>query len=313
MDAQLTTGWLEVTDGQELYFEAFGNRSGTPVLHLHGGPGSGCGEGHRDWIDPDSQFIVAFDQRGCGRSRPLARERPDLLDSNTTPRQIADIEELRNQLGIAQWNVVGISWGSTLALSYAAAHPDRVSGMVLLAVTNTSTAEVEWITEEMGRVFPIEWEEFAAAVDRGPGERVVDAYARALRSPDPSVRADAARAWCRWEDVHVSLAPGWTPDPRYRDPQLRETLSMLTTHYWSHSGFGGDEILASASKLPAGPATLIHGRHDVSSPLVTAWRLHRSWPGSRLVVTDEGHGGPQSTAALREAVRAFAQVGPGSQ
>ncbi len=173
-------------------------------------------------------------------------------------------------------------------------------------MTTTSTAEVEWITEAMGRVFPEEWERFATAVDRAPHERVVDAYARAVRDPRADVRSQAAAAWGRWEDVHVSLGPGWRPDPRWQDPVVRDVLATLTTHYWSHSGFGGDEIVGRMDRLAGVPGVLVHGRRDISSPLVTAWAVHRAWPGSELVVLDEGHGGPASLAALEDAISRFA-------
>jgi proline iminopeptidase len=303
-DTPLRTGHLPVADGNELYYEAYGVPDGPAVLWLHGGPGSGAGTGYRRRIDPARQRTITFDQRGCGRSRPLVTERLDLLDANTTTAQVADIEALREHLGIERWMVTGASWGTTLALAYAQAHPERVTRLALFAVTTTSTAEVEWITESMGRVFPREWEEFARAVDRRPGERLVDAYARALRDPDADVRERAATAWGRWEDTHVSLAPGWEPDPRWQDAPVRDVLATLVTHYWSHSGFGGDEILGRTDRLAGIPGTLIHGRRDVSSPVVTAWELHRAWPGSELIVLDEGHGGPESIAALERAIRA---------
>ncbi len=221
---------------------------------------------------------------------------------------VADLEAVRGHLGIESWTVAGQSWGTTLALAYAQAHPERVRGLVLAAVTTTSTREVEWITEQdgMARVFPAEWATFAGAVPRAPGERVVDAYARALR--DPALREDAALAWCTWEDVHVSLAPGARPSPRYEDPAFRLLFATLVTHYWSHSGFGGDDLLAGMSTLAGVPGVLIHGRLDVSSPLETPWRLHRAWPGSELVVLPEGHGGPATTRALRNAVARLALV-----
>lgn len=305
-DESPRTGHLRVTDGNELYYEAVGNPDGPAVLWLHGGPGSGASAGHRRRIDPTRQQSIAFDQRGCGRSRPLATERLDLLDTNTTPAQLQDIEAVRRHLGIETWTVTGASWGSTLALAYAQAHPERVTGLALFAVTNTSTAEVEWITEAMGRIFPEEWERFASAVEHHPNERIVDAYARALRSPSSQTRTSAAIAWGRWEDVHVSMGPGWTPDPRWQDPSVRDVLALLITHYWSHSGFGGDKILAHMDRLADVPGVLIHGRRDISSPAVTAWRLHRAWPASELVMTDEGHGGPQSVAALERAISRFA-------
>jgi proline iminopeptidase len=296
------SGHLRVPDGNELYYEAVGNPDGPAVLYLHGGPGSGAGQGHRRRIDPGRQQSVTFDQRGCGRSRPLVTDRLDLLDRNTTPAQVDDIEALRQHLGIDRWMVTGASWGTTLALAYAQAHPERVSGLGLLAVTTTSTAEVEWVTESMGRVFPEEWELFAGAVERAPGERVVDAYARATRDPDADVRRRAAAAWGRWEDVHVSLGPGWRPDPRWHTSPTRDVLATLVTHYWAHSGFGGDDILRRTDRLAGLPGVLVHGRRDISGPVVTAWGLHRAWPGSELIVVDEGHGGPASTAALTRAV-----------
>ncbi|MGW8564648.1 alpha/beta fold hydrolase [Isoptericola sp. NPDC055881] len=296
------SGHLRVDDENELYYEVAGHPDGAPVLSLHGGPGSGAGAGHRRRIDPERHRSITFDQRGCGRSRPLVTERLDLLDGNTTAAQIDDIEALRRHLGIERWTVTGASWGSTLALAYAQAHPERVVGIALFAVVTTSTAEVEWVTEAMGRVFPEEWEAFAGAVERAPGERVVDAYARTLRDPDPEVRARAAAAWGRWEDTHVSLGPGWEPDPRWHTFPARDVLATLVTHYWSHAGFGGDEILGRMDRLHGIPGVLIHGRRDISSPVVTAWELHRAWPGSELVVLDEGHGGAESVALLRRAI-----------
>lgn len=302
----IRVGTLAVSDGNELYFEVAGNPAGSAVLWLHGGPGSGARPGHRTRIDPTRQRSIAFDQRGCGRSVPIATERLDLLNSNTTDAQIGDIEALRQHLGIERWMVTGGSWGATLALAYAQAHPQRVTAIALLAVTNTSRAEVEWVTEAMGRVFPEEWDRFMAAVDRKPGERVVEAYARALRGPDPAMRAAAAEAWGRWEDTHVSLGPGWKPDPRWQDPQVREVVATLVTHYWSNSGFGGDEIIRRMDRLAGIPGVLVHGRRDISSPVMVAYRLHQAWPGSRLVITDEGHGGPDGWAEIRRAIAEFA-------
>lgn len=305
-DWPLRSGRLPVSDGNELYFEAVGNPNGSAVLWLHGGPGSGAGTGYRKRIDPGRQQAIAFDQRGCGRSTPLVTERLDLLDTNNTAAQIDDIEALREHLGIDRWMVTGASWGATLALAYAEAHPGRVTAVALLAVTTTSQAEVEWITDAMGRVFPEEWDLFATAVERAPGERIVDAHARALRDSRPGVRAAAAAAWGRWEDTHVSLAPGWAPDPRWQDPQTRAVLATLVVHYWSHSGFGGDDIIGRAGRLAGIPGVLVHGRRDVSSPVVVAYRLHQAWPGSRLRVTDEGHGGPDGWAEIRRAITDFA-------
>lgn len=161
-------------------------------------------------------------------------------------------------------------------------------------VTTTSRREVEWITEDVGRIFPQEWDRFAAAVPAElRGMRLVDAYARLVTDPDPAVRDRAAREWCAWEDAHVSLAPGHQPSPRYEDPEFRLRFARLVTHYWSNHAFlGEDQLLRNASMLDGIPGTLIHGRYDVSGPLETPWRLSQNWPTSELhIMEDAGHGG----------------------
>jgi proline iminopeptidase len=301
-------GYLPVSDGNEIYWETSGNPDGKPALHLHGGPGSGMMTGYRRRFDPDRFFIAGFEQRGCGRSRPLVTDPGADLATNTTPALIADIEALRVHLGVERWLVTGLSWGTTLALAYAQAHPERVSELILFAVTTTSAWEVEWITEAMGRLFPREWEPFEAAAQRRPGQRLIDAYHDRITHPDPTVREDAARAWCVWEDTHVSLAPGYAHNPRYDDPQFRQVFATLVIHYWKHAGFAGEGgLLAGMDRVARLPGVLIHGRLDVSSPLETAWRLHKAWPGSELVVVgDEGHGGEAMLDALVRAIARFA-------
>jgi proline iminopeptidase len=302
------SGYLAVSDGNEIYWEASGNPSGKPALHLHGGPGSGIMAGYRRRFDPDRFLIVSFEQRGCGRSRPLVTDPAADLSTNTTPALIADIEALGAHLGVDRWLVTGLSWGSTLALAYAQAHPARVSELILFAVTTTSASEVEWITETIGRVFPREWEQFVAAAHRRPGQRLIDAFYDLITHPDPAVRESAARAWCAWEDTHVSLGPAYVPNPRYEDPQFRLVFATLVIHYWKHAGFaatGG--LLAGMGRIAHIPGVLIHGRLDVSSPLATAWHLHRAWPASELVVVgDEGHGGDAMIDALVRAIARFA-------
>ncbi|MCB0139663.1 MAG: alpha/beta fold hydrolase, partial [Caldilineaceae bacterium] len=225
------SGLLETSDGHVLYWEEVGNPDGTPALYLHGGPGSGCSLNARRNFDPDAYRAVLFDQRGCGRSRPLVSAPNADLRTNTTDHLIADIESLRAHLGIERWVVAGASWGVTLALVYAQRHPARVRALVLGAVTAGTRREIAWITRAMGRVFPREWERFAAAVPAAERDGdLAAAYARLLASPDAAVREQAAEAWCRWEDTHVSLMPGWQPDPRYDDPQFRLIFARLVTH-----------------------------------------------------------------------------------
>jgi len=288
------TGLLEVGDGHAVYWETVGDPGGTPAVYLHGGPGSGATEFARRYFDPAAYRSVLFDQRGCGRSRPLA-DGPDAdLAHNSTDHLIADLERLRVHLGIDRWVVVGISWGVTLGLAYAQRHPGRVRAMVLAAVTTGSRREVAWMTRDMGRVFPAEHEQFTAPVppDQRQGN-LSAAYARLLRNPDPVVRQRAAAAWCVWEDVHVSLAPGFQPSPRYADPVFAERFARLVTHYWSHHHFLPDgELIAGMPRLAGIPATLIHGRHDISGPLDTPLAVHHAWPDSELVILDDaGHGG----------------------
>lgn len=301
-------GLLNVGDGHRVYWECCGNPAGKPALYLHGGPGVGCSAGQRRFFDPSLYCAVLFDQRGSGRSRPLANEPDAELSTNTTAHLISDVEGLREMLGVERWTILGLSWGTTLALAYAQAHPERVSAMVLGFVTTTSQREVQWITEDLGRIFPREWDRFASAVPFHLRHlRLVDAYATMLMDPDPAVRDHAAREWCAWEDAHVSLTPGSTPNPRYQNPEFRLRFARLVTHYWRNAAFlEENQLVRDAARLNGIPGVLVHGHFDVSSPLVTAWELSRRWTSSRLYVLDDaGHGGgndfmPLALGALDE-------------
>nr|WP_274638508.1 alpha/beta fold hydrolase [Microbacterium bovistercoris] len=308
------SGLVPRPDGAQIYWESSGDPVGIPALYLHGGPGGGLGAGgYRRRFDPARYRIVGVDQRGCGHSIPNVLDDLDGLDDNTTPALIADLEAVRVELGVERWVLHGVSWGSTLALAYALAHPDRVSAVVNAAVTTTSRAEVEWITETVGALFPEEWEPFAAA--HRPGERVVEAYARLLRDPDAAVRAQAAAAWDRWEGVHVSLDPLHAPGPLHpADARVQQVFATLVTHYWAHDGFLDEPIIDRAGELAGIPGVLVHGRHDVSGPAITAWRLHRAWPGSRLhIVESEGHGGPEMMELVVRATDEFADSAEASR
>jgi proline iminopeptidase len=304
------SGLLDVGGGQQVYWECCGNPAGKPALYLHGGPGSGSTPGQRRFFDPDAYRVVLFDQRGSGRSRPLASEPDTDLSTNTTAHLIADTEALRQLHGVDRWTVLGISWGTTLGLAYAQTHPQRVNTLVLALVTTTSRREVEWITHGVGRIFPQEWDRFAAAVpDTLRHLPLVDAYATLLFDADPAVREHAAREWCAWEDAHVSLTPGHQPNPRYDDPEFRLRFARLVTHYWRHAAFlENDQLLRDAPLLDGIPGVLIHGRYDVSSPLETAWRLSQRWSTSRLQILDDaGHGGGDTfLAAVVHALSQFA-------
>jgi len=304
-------GMLAVGDGNFVYYEVCGNPRGKPAVVLHGGPGSGCTPGGRRFFDPRRYRIVLFDQRGCGRSTPDAGDPTVDLRTNTTHHLLADIERLRQHLGVEAWLVFGGSWGSTLGLAYAERHPDRVTEVVVFSVVTTTRREVEWVTRDMSRVFPEEWARFrdGVPVERRDGS-LVDAYADLLSHTDPAVREKAARDWCAWEDTHVSLSPSRRGDSRYRDPAFRRRFARLVTHYWRHAAWLDDGVLLrEAVKLAGIPGVLVHGRADVSGPPDIPWFLSRAWPGCELVLIDDaGHGTGQGAmdAALVGATDRFA-------
>ena len=238
-DAQ---GMLEVGDGHVLRWEAGGAPDGTPALWLHGGPGSGATSATRRMFDPAAYRAVLLDQRGSGLSTaprdPAHPDDPVLTDlsANTTDHLVADVERLREHLGVDRWVVAGGSWGVTLALVYAQRHPDRVRALVLGAVTAGDADEIAWITREVGRIWPREWEAFASLVpdaDLDDPCGLPAAYARLLADPDPAVRERAALAWCTWEDTHMSLGPDAGPRLQTSDPAFRLTFARLVTHYWA--------------------------------------------------------------------------------
>lgn len=294
------SGLLGVGGGHEIYWEESGRADGIPAIYLHGGPGGTLGTGnYRTKFDPSRFRIVGLDQRGCGRSAPHVTAPGYDLRSNTTACLVGDIEQLREHLGIDRWLVNGVSWGSTLALAYAQAHPERVLGVVIMAVTTTDRFQVDWITETVGAIFPEAWDRLAGYAEaagvgyrRGRG-RVIEAYRLLMTDSDPAVRDSASRAWVEWEDHHVSIGTGGVVrSPRWDDDEYRQVFATLVTHYWANDAFLVPPILERMELLHSVPATLIHGRRDVSGPAVVAWRLHRSWPGSELIIHEgDGHGG----------------------
>lgn len=306
----MAQGMLEVSGGNRLYWEEWGSLEGVPALYLHGGPGGGLGASrYRERFDLATTRVIGFEQRGCGRSEPHASDPSVTLDGQTMAQLIQDIEGLRTHFGVPAWLVNGVSWGSTLALAYAQAHPARVLGLVLYAVTTTSRREVEWITEGVGMMLPEAWDRLAGHAEqagvgyrRGEG-RLIDAYAQLMAADDESVREAASQEWALWEDAHVSIGTGKSQrDPRWADQRFRHAFLRLTAHYWSNDGFCQPPILDRADQLQGIPGVLIHGRGDVSSPVRTAWELHRRWPESNLLVDEGGgHGGSSMVETWREA------------
>ncbi|TXL87302.1 prolyl aminopeptidase [Streptomyces sp. IB2014 016-6] len=318
-------GMLDVGDGNLVHWEVCGNPDGKPALVVHGGPGSGCGPRARRYFDPDRYRVVLFDQRNCGRSTPHASDPAADMRHNTTGHLLADMERLRAHLGIGKWLLYGGSWGSTLILAYAERHPDRVSEIVIPSVTTTRRSEIDWLYRGAGQIFPEAWARFRAgapAEDARPGGHqdtpgLLAAYARLTESPDPAVRARATADWCAWEDAVLSGEPHGSADPYSgRPPAARQALVRICAHYFSHGAWLEEgALLRDAGRLAGIPGVLIHGRHDLSGPLGTAWDLAAAWPDARLVVVeDAGHKG--SATMRREqlaALDAFAAPDGGSR
>jgi proline iminopeptidase len=307
--------YLDVGDGHQVYWETCGNPDGKPALVLHGGPGSGCSPWWRRLFDPAAYRVVLFDQRNCGRSTPHAGAPLVDLSANTTDHLIADIEHLREQLGIARWLVLGGSWGSVLALTYAERFPAWVTELVLFGVTLGRYAELDWLFRGgVAIFFPEQWERLIDALL--PEERsgdIVATFARRLQNPDPAVHQPAADAWCLWE----SATPAWPPttglDERFTDPAFALAFARIVTHYISHQQWLADgAILGDAGKLAGIPGVLINGRFDVQAPLANAWGLRHAWPGAELVVVDDaGHSAshPGITGEIVRATDRFARDG----
>jgi proline iminopeptidase len=286
---------LDVGDGNLVYWEVCGNPAGKPALVVHGGPGSGCSTGVRRSFDPDRYRIILFDQRGCGRSRPHASDPNADMSRNTTEHLLADMERLRDHLGVDRWLLFGGSWGSTLILAYAERHPDRVSEIVIRAVTTTRRSEIDWLYRGVGRFFPEEWHRFRAGVPEADRDGdLVAAYARLMEDPDPKVRAHAAIAWCAWEDAVISQEPNGKPNAYSdRSPAALLAFVRICAHYFAHGAWLEEgALLRDARRLAGIPGVLIHGRLDLGGPIETAWSLARAWPDATLhIVDDAGHTG----------------------
>jgi proline iminopeptidase len=308
------SGRLDVGDGHRLYWEAVGNPAGKPAVVLHGGPGSGCSTGMRRQFDPERYRVILFDQRNCGRSLPHAADVDTALTTNTTPYLIADIEALRTHLGIDRWLVWGGSWGSTLALAYAERFPERVSEIVLVAVTNTTRPEIDWLYGGVGRYLPEAWERFRRFVGARPdavGSEVVAAYDVLLQGRDAELRERAAREWCRWEEAVVADDAGRTAGHDFdADPRGWLAFARICAHYFAHDGWLPDgQLLADVERLRGIPAVLVHGRRDLGGSPRLAWQFAQAWPEATLrMIEGGGHGsGPGMAEALVGALDGFAR------
>ena len=270
-------GMLDVGDGNQIRFEVHGNPDGKPAAVVHGGPGGGASPGHLRHFDLTRYRVVLFDQRGCGRSTPHASDPATDMRHNTTEHLIADMERLREHLGIERWLLYGGSWGSTLILAYAERFPERVSEIVICGVTMTRRSEIDWLYRGVGMFFPEEWERFRDAVPESGRADPVAAYARLMDDPDPDVRARAAADWCAWEDTVIGAEPNGTPGVYSDRPDTDlQAMVRICSHYFANGAWLPEgALLRDAYRLAGIPAVLIHGRLDLSGPLQTAWDLTR--------------------------------------
>lgn len=282
------TGHLDVGDGHNLYWELCGNPDGKPVVFLHGGPGAGISPDHRRQFNPEKYNILLFDQRGCGRSTPHAS-----LEANTTWHLVEDIEKLRQMLGHDKWMVFGGSWGSTLSLSYAVTHPERVTELVLRGIFLFDMYELDWMYRKGGasQLYPDKWEEFLAPIPEDEHDNLVEAYRKRLTGSDREEQLRCAKAWSKWEAQIVTLLPNAEVVEEFTGDDKAIAIARIENHYMANGGWLDEgQLLRDAAKLKGIPAVIVQGRHDCCTPPAAAWALHRRWPEAELeIIPDGGH------------------------
>jgi proline iminopeptidase len=306
------SGMLDVGDGHRVYWELSGNPDGKPAVFLHGGPGGGFSPQHRSLFHPERYRVLLFDQRGCGKSTPRAE-----LEANTTWHLVADMERLREHVGVDRWQVFGGSWGSALALAYAENHPDRVSELVLRGIFMLRRAELAWYYQEgASRIFPDKWELFLEPIPEAERGDLIAAYRNRLTSPDRAIRAEAARAWSTWEGSTITLLPDPLLATRFGQAEFADAFARIENHYLVHGGWLEEgQLLRDAGRLKGIPGVVIHGRYDMACPAENAWALHRAWPDAEFhMVEGAGHAysEPGILHRLIEATDRFAAVGASS-
>ncbi len=304
------TGRLRVSALHELYFEESGNPQGKPVVFVHGGPGGGTDASQRRFFDPERYRIVLFDQRGCGKSTPHA-----CLEENTTWDLVADMEALRQHLGIQRWQVFGGSWGSTLALAYAQTHPDVVTELVLRGIFLLRKQEIDWFYQfGASEIFPDAWEAYRDAIPPDERHDFLRAYYKRLTSDHAEVRLSAARAWSVWEGRTSKLIPEPASIARFDGAEFALAFARIECHYFMNKGFfdRDDFLLQGIDRIRHIPATIVHGRYDVVCPLTSAWELQKKWPEAELIIVpDAGHAAsePGNCRALVAATDRYAGLG----
>jgi proline iminopeptidase len=293
-------GMLPLDTIHTMYWEQSGNKNGIPVLFLHGGPGAGSTPAHRRFFDPTHYRIVIYDQRGAGRSVPLGETR-----DNTTPLLIEDIETLRRHLGIDKWLIFGGSWGSTLALAYGEAHPDRCLGFILRGIFLCRPSEINWFLYGLRNLFPEAWHEFVAPLSPIESCDVLSAYHQLLMHPDPDIHMPAARAWGRYEGRCSTLLPSPETVDYFTSDVVALGLARMEAHYFRHEIFlPENSLLDNVHKLHNLPGVIIQGRYDAVCPITSAYDLHRAWPQADYIVIDNAGHSAWEPGILAELVRA---------
>lgn len=286
------SGLLDVGDGDRIYWEVCGNPEGKPAVMVHGGPGGGCSPAHRRQFDPEAYRVVLFDQRNCGRSEPHAKDPEVSLEGNTTWNLVADMERLREHLGIERWLVFGGSWGSALSLAYAQTHPERVTELVLRGIFMLRPFELYWFYQEgASLLFPDLWEKYVEPIPEDEREDLISAFRERLESPDREVRVAAAKAWATWEGSTLTLRPDPELAGGFAEPDYAVAFARIENHYFVNEGFlEEDQLIRDVDRIRHIPAVIIQGRYDVCTPVATAWDLHRAWPEADFhIVDDAGH------------------------
>jgi len=283
--------FLPVSDGHSLYVALCGNPDGIPVAVMHGGPGGGCGASSRQFFDPNDYHIILMDQRGAGRSLPHAS-----LEANTTQHLISDFELLRLELGISKWLLFGGSWGSTLALAYAQAHPSQVLGLILRGIFLGRQKDVDWIYEASGasRMFPDYWKVFEKPLlgtDGQATKQMVNRYYQLLCGKDELKRFAAAKAWATWEASIATLDPNPHLVSGFADGHFALALARIECHYFVNKCFfEPDQLLKNMYKISHLPGIIVHGRYDMICPSEQAFEVHEAWQECQLkIVRDAGH------------------------
>jgi len=300
-------GMLDLDGRHRMYFEESGNPKGAPVLFLHGGPGAGAAAAHRRFFDPAHYRIVIFDQRGAGRSTPLGE-----ITDNTTPLLVADIEKLREHLGIKSWVVFGGSWGSTLALAYGEFNPERCTGLILRGIFLCRKSEIDWFLYELRNLFPEAWRAFSDPIPATERDDLLSAYYSRLTNPDPAVHMPAARTWGTYEGSCSTLMPSPETVAYFAGDVVSLGLARIEAHYFKHDIFLPENyLLANVDRIRNIPGVIVQGRYDAVCPIVSADDLHRAWPEAEYhIIPDAGHSAwePGICAALVRACEKFKTI-----